>query len=267
MIKCILAWAFCLLLALAFAGTALFWPLFADWAVANTGWTRADLMEGGRKSALNSTLFAIGMTLGFSVVASAVLTVFVHEYRTDAEQKRLRERDALCDKLETELAQSKRDYEAQKATLDAALRERDQALAANKMPISVTAFGAGGPINGLVREVKPKEPTLSDQALKQLSPVIDAIVKAAQKAEPHEPAAVSAGGSVPYRIKAQPLKISDLRVGDEVVYLGDKSPAGLSTVLVGKVQEESAFGCDEVVIGGKRVWHSEILGTVRRIGA
>lgn len=80
-----------------------------------------------------------------------------------------------------------------------------------------------------------------------------------------EPAAV--GGQVPYRIKAEPLKISDLREGDEVIYLGDRSSAGLATIKIGTVKQCSTFGIDRVLIDGENVWHNDILGVLRRIGS
>lgn len=82
-----------------------------------------------------------------------------------------------------------------------------------------------------------------------------------------EPAAV--GGQVPYRIKAEPLKISDLREGDEVVYRMDD---GTGCLFHGTFWHRSGFDGDWVNVrlsSGKisQVKPALVVGIIRRIGS
>lgn len=88
-----------------------------------------------------------------------------------------------------------------------------------------------------------------------------------------EPAAV--GGQVPYRIKAEPLKISDLREGDEIVFMGASTEIGVARVLHPFLQGD--LGCCNLEIkvviehrkGGPQytITEKQVLGVLRRIGS
>lgn len=326
MIRLFFCWALTLLLAATTAASLLFWPLFVDWAVIHTGWSRQALMpDADGPGPVLVPVVACGIVTLMAFFWAVFTTIAYLADRASAELQRLHAQDQRATTLSYQLKELQGALEtcqkeraiAQKALEEATKRTEPDtlsnlvqqigAMAKGRRAISSNMAGAGGGVNngpyisagvggsGISGTVAvPWGETIFPPLFKDCVTIRpprhlrsarvewpngevtvyekgmvarpEKMVGAPEPAcgEAPEPAAV--GGPVPYRIKAEPLKISDLRDGDEVVFIGASTEMGVGSIV-------SIASTSLLVIehrpGGTRytIEVSQVLGILRRIGS
>jgi hypothetical protein len=301
MFKCIVAWFFVLLNAAAIAGVALFWPAFAKWVAPHSGWSLEVLLSVGPNSHYTNVMailciFAVPAIMGAGAMQAAYLF-----QRHDAEAIRLREQDARADRLSIELESVKASYEQCQVNFTLKCKELEGVRNEN-VQLATKIAGLKGVIDKLEKPTgyggwgallqgmgamnhgagdtmaqltgifgKPKEPTLMDQltsvmrTMAQFKSSHDRLNDVKVEPPKQHNYEFAGGNPVPYRIKAEPLLISSLREGDEVVFIGASTELGIGTVE--NVEHENV--CITHRRGGKEysITERQILGVLRRIGS
>lgn len=300
--KTVLAWLGAIAYTVAVLALWLCWPQVATWA-SQFGWPRESFLNQSAQAAF----WAPGgmlLLLAWIGVLFATLSAII-DGNTE-EQKRLRKQDARANELNDELntCQAKLTLEQLERTryfeqctkhideirhlkaqleLERALGRPKEPTLAGQAQSTANVFsqlrgggGGGGrgctlPIRAVRKEQSDSEKEAAiliadfgrDKAAEISISVLDYL-----EAE-HLPQHARVGGSVPYRIKAEPLKISDLREGDEVICKMDDETGCLYQ---GGLWHSGQFDGDWVNVrlsDGKirQVNPSLVVGVLRRIGS